>query len=211
MYYFFILLLFLLILHLFQRSSHTYIPGLLLCIAGEDDSDMKIVGSTPPSTPDADIEDELEGLRRSGDLAKARQLGSELSEKILNEDSTSFGLDASESDEVRQQRRLLMAFVVDYSIERLIPNSILRTIVINRFYDELKKNVPEFYEDIRESASFTFYLLCIRRDGNTDCMGSSFAMLAGCDGNNIMAELGQALFFRFSDVVEQSIRAYFTK
>ena len=209
MYFGMILLFFLLNLLILQQRSRFFAPGLRFCNAGEDDSDMKIAGSAPKIDQSGNVEEELEALKSSGDLEKARKLSIELSEKIINEDGgTTFGLDASESDEVRQQRRLLMAFVVDYTVDRLIKNSILGTTVINGFYDALKKNVPEFYEDIRESASFSFYLLCIRRGGSTDCMGSSFAMLAGCEGNEVMAELGQALFYRFSDIVEQSIHAY---
>lgn len=208
----FLFMLFMLITPVILRSHRVLSDGLLLIENGgtDDDSDMKIAGTpSVPEKPD-DTAAELERQKQNGNVAKAEKLSEELAKKIIDEDGvTSFGIDSSESDEVRMQRRLLLAFVVDYFVDKDIESSILGHVVINHFYDNLKKNVPEFYEDIRESGSFSFYFLCSRNDGNVEhCIGNSFAMLAGYEGNAVMAELGEALFFRFKDIVETAINAY---
>jgi hypothetical protein len=207
-----LLILFMLITLFLQRSRRVLNGGLLLIENGgtDDDSDMKIAGTPPaPEKPD-DTAIELEQQKQNGNLSKAQKLSEELAKKIIDEDGvTSFGIDSSESDEVRMQRRLLLAFVVDYFVDKNIDNSILGQVILNHFYDSLKQSVPEFYEDIRESGSFSFYFLCIRNGSNVEhCIGSSFAMLAGYEGDTVMTELGKALFFRFKDIVETAINAY---
>jgi hypothetical protein len=195
----------------FRRKIPVLSGGLLLFDSGvtDDDSDMKIAGApTHPEEPD-DAGKELEHQKLNGNLAKAHVLSAELAEKIIDEDGdSSSGNDALESDEVRTQRRLLLAFVVDYAVTKFISSSILGMVVINQLYDDLKKSVPEFYEDIRESASFSFYYLCIRGNSNIQsCIGSSFAMLTGHEDDHLMSELGEALFIHFIDIVEQAIKA----
>lgn len=189
---------------------HRPFDGLLLMDnSTDDDSDMKIAGVPPaPERPD-ETEKELELHKQNGNLKKAYALSTELAKKIMDEDGgTTFGLDTSESDEVRMQRRLLLAFVVDYSIDSKI-KGILGQVVLNDFYDNLKNNVPDFYEDIRESGSFSYYFLCVRNNGNVEhCIGNSFARLAGCEGDSVMAELGEALYYHFKDIVENTIQHY---
>lgn len=182
---------------------------LLMETGADDDSDMKIAGAPPaPEKPD-ETEKELEMHKKNGNLKKAHALSTELAKKIVDEDGgTTFGLDSSESDEVRMQRRLLLAFVVDYSIDSNI-KGILGQVVLNDFYDNLKNTVPDFYEDIRESGSFSYYFLCVRNNGNVEHrIGSSFARLAGCEGDTVMADLGEALYYHFKDIVESTLRQY---
>jgi hypothetical protein len=195
------------------RAGHPLpVSGLLLFDGGDpgdDDSDMKIAGAAPAAEEPDDAEKELERHRLSGNLDKAYALATELAEKIINEDGDiSFGSDPGESAEIRMQRRLLLAFTVTYSVEMIIKSRILGQVVINHLYDGLKRDVPDFYEDIRESGSFSFYYLCIRKGGSVDqCIGRSFAMLTGCEDDPVMEDLGEALFFHFKDIVENAINA----
>ena len=174
----------------------------------EDDSDMKIAGAPAPEQSD-DSEDtaaELASQTASGNLELAKRLGRELARRTLDEDGvTSFGADSHESDEVRRQRRLLLAFVVDNEVGDSV-DSLLGHAVLGSFYDMLKSDAPDFYEDIRESASFSFYLLCTRDCENVEhCIGDSFAMLAGYEGDKVMSELGEALYYHFRDIVSAAI------
>ncbi|MDR3645361.1 MAG: hypothetical protein P4M02_09845 [Clostridia bacterium] len=194
-----------------RREKTAFGGGLLLFdgVGTDDDSDMKIAGGPAHPAETDDAGRELEQQRLSGNLAKARVLSAELAKKIIDEDGeNSFGSDEQESDEIRTQRRLLLAFVVDFAVSKFISSSILGKVVINQFYDNLKKNVPEFYEDIRESGSFSFYYLCMRGNNNIQsCVGGSFAMLTGHEDDRLMGELGEALFIHFIDIVEQAIKA----
>jgi len=183
--------------------------AMLLC-AQEDDSDIKIVGAVKIDEHDEALDnaDELEHHRNSGNLEKARKLGVELSSKIIDEDGDpAFGQDISENDEIRRQRRILLAFTINYAVENNIKSKILDKVVIREFCDSLQKNVPGFYQDLRESGSFSFYYLCIRRGGSSTerCVGNNFAMLAGYEGDPIMEELGESLFFHFNYIIEKTI------
>lgn len=207
---FFLLLIIMIVTSAALNQVHRQSAAMLLMeIGADDDSDMKIAGvPSAPERPD-ETEKELEMHKQNGNLKKAHALSTELAKKIMDADGgTTFGLDSSESDEVRMQRRLLLAFAVDYSIDSNI-KGILGQVVLNDFYDNLKNNVPDFYEDIRESGSFSFYFLCVRNNGNVEhCIGNSFARLAGCEGDTVMAELGEALYYHFKDIVENTIRQY---
>jgi hypothetical protein len=174
-----------------------------------DDSDMKIAGATSAGENPEAAGNELETLRQNGDLDNARALSDELAIKIIDEDGGSlFGLDSCETDELRIQRRLLLAFTVIFCVDKIIVSRILGQVVVNRFYSRLEEKLPEFYQDIRSTGSFSFYYLCIRRGGAIeDCIGRSFAMLSGYEGNSVMEELGKALFLHFTDIVERSIRS----
>jgi hypothetical protein len=184
--------------------------GALMFSANEDDSDMKIAGAPGPAPADdtGDTEADLAEQTASGNLELAKKLGEELARKILDEDGvTNFGVDSREGDEVRRQRRLLLAFVVDNEVGDTV-EGLLGHAVLNSFYDLLKSEAPDFYEDVRGSASFSFYLLCVRDGENVEhCIGNSFAMLAGYEGDKVMSELGEALYFHFRDIVSAAITA----
>ena len=175
----------------------------------EDDSDMKIAGAAPRREEPDNSAQELERQRLCGNLDKAAALSAELAKKIIDADGDSaFGNDAEETCGMRMQRRLLLAFVVDCELTENIRSSVLRMVVINRFYEELKKNMPDFYEDIRGSASFSFYYLCIRGGGDVQSrIGKTFAMLVGREGDRLIREFGEALYLHFTDIVEQAISA----
>ena len=185
----------------------------VLCCAGEeDDSDIKIAGREPVRSEDDDLKEAQELIRRkrNGDLEKARRLGRELARKIINEDGDpSFGSDESESDEIRRQRRMLLTFVVDYAVRTVIGSEVLGQVALSEFTDGVKRALPEFYEDIGESGSFSFYYLAVRRpDGREKEIGRTFAMLAGYENNTVMEELGEALFIHFNDIVDKCVRSY---
>lgn len=199
---------------LLARSAHPSAGrrSPLLCCAGkEDDSDIKIAGHEPaPSDDDLKEAQELIRRKRNGDLEKARRLGRELARKIINEDGDpSFGSDESESGELRRQRRMLLAFVVDYAVRTVIESEVLGQVALAEFTDGVKRALPQFYEDISESGSFSFYYLAVRRPvGREKEIGGTFAMLAGYEGKTVMEELGEALFIHFNDIVDKCVRSY---
>lgn len=178
----------------------------------EDDSDIKIAGEEPVNNTDSAQTDasELEVQRRCGNLEKAHALGTLLSDKIISQDGeSSFGQDSDEDTLTRTQRRLLLAFAALSTVESNIESHVLQGVVKNVFYDSLKKLLPNFYEDISKSASFSFYMLCDRRGGDIErSIGHTFAMLVAKEGDTVIEELGKALYLRFVDVTLQSIRSF---
>jgi hypothetical protein len=178
----------------------------------EDDSDIKIAGEEHLNKTDDAITDanELEAQRQNGNLKKARELGTELTNRIKSEDGESdFGQDSCEDDLTRIQRRLLLVFAALDTVKANIKSPVLQGVVLNVFYNTLKSAQPEFYEDINESGSFSFYTLCVRRGGNVEEeVGRTFAMLTDNEGSTVMEELGKALFLRFVDVTEKAISSF---
>lgn len=177
----------------------------------EDDSDIKIAGKPAPKTDEALAEaSELEAQRGCGNLDKAHALGAELAEKIISEDGESaFGQDSDESDILRTQRRLLLAFSVISTVTERIKSSVLQGVIMKVFYDTLQKAMPDLCSNINTSGSFSFYTLCARRGGNVEsCVGHTFAMLAGKEGDAVLEEFGIALYLRFVDVTRKTIDSY---
>lgn len=191
-------------------------PGVLLCADGkEDDSDIRIAGHEPRRPEDDPMTDvrELERHKHNGNLEKARALGEELARRILNEDGDpAFGRDPSESDELRRQRRMLLAFVVDAAVRQDISSQVLGQVVLREFTEKVKNSLPAFYEDISSSGSFSFYYVSLRRDSDDapkaeDAMGQTFAMLVGKEHDPVFEELGTALYLHFHDIVDRCVRS----
>lgn len=214
----FFALFFSLMLFMIGKTSYSFsrqLSGFSFFGAGEeDDSDIKIAGeekSDDGGEHSVETEmNELEVQRRNGNLEKARLLGAALTEKIIGQDGEStFGEDIAEDAETRAQRRMLLAFAAINTVESNVKSEVLQGVIINVFYDTLKKSLPEFYNDIGESGSFSFYTLCVRRGGDVDtAIGQTFAMLANKSGSNVMAELGKALYMRFVDVTKNTIKSF---
>jgi hypothetical protein len=178
----------------------------------EDDSDIKIAGAKPVKGKDDALAEasELEAQRGCGNLEKAHALGAALSEKIAGEDGESdFGQDIGEDGFIRMQRRLLLTFAAVNTVEGCIKSSVLQGVVIKVLYDTLKESLPDFYDDISESGSFSLYTLCVRRGGDVESsVGQTFATLAGKEGNAVIGEFGKALYLHFVDVTLSTVKSF---
>lgn len=168
----------------------------------EDDSDVKIAGSPPAGKIDEAQSEasELEAQRRCGNLQKAHALGAALSDLLLREAGSGTG-------ELDRQRRLLLAFTAQSSMEVWVKSRVLSGVALNSFYDALKAS--GFYDDINNSGAFSFYLLCARRDGDlAACIGRTFAMLCGSGDDEDIKALGRTLYLRFSEAAEKTIKSF---
>lgn len=177
----------------------------------EDDSDIKIAGEEKKAPVDDSLKEaeELRKQKENGNLERARRLGQLLSKDIIRLDGeSSFGEDEEESCEVRMQRRLLLAFAACYGVDVFVENKMVGKVAVNSFYDTLKKSLPAFYDDLSGSGAFSFYYLSVRRGGNVEKnIGKTFAMLSGKEDDSVLSELGEALFIRFTDVIEKTIES----
>lgn len=189
-------------------KRHCVFPAFLFLDTGpEDDSDMKIAGAAPAPENTEDTQTELVRERENGNLDKARSLSIRLSLIITEKDKDpDFGYNPDESPDMRTQRRILLTFTVTNTIEHGISSRLLGKVIINGFFNRLSSNSPDFYADICESASFSFYTLCTRKEGSlSSCIGKTFAMLTGKTGDKAAEGYGESLFFRFRGIIDDAV------
>lgn len=170
----------------------------------EDDSDMKIVGDDlEPVTdrrqaPPDETAHLLEAQKENGNLSRARRLGAILADEV----SAVEGEACTEEAALLTQRRILLAFVVEAELDRLLPNNLVAQTAQNVFYQSLRMTAPQFYEDLQASGAFSFYYLGVREGGSADAVahrvGETFATLCGRKGDADYRERGQALYARFA-------------
>lgn len=176
----------------------------------EDDSDMKIAGGAPAGSSDIseEVTRELYFHKKNGNLKKARQIGVKIAEKIIEADRSGYDQKAG-YDSARNQISLLLVFSAYRVVATYISSKLLQQIVINIFYDKLKVSLPVFYNDLGEEGAISFYYLCARRGGNIEKeVGRTFAMLMSKDGDPIIEQWGEALFYRFAAEIKNLIDSY---
>lgn len=180
-----------------------------------DDSDVKIAdfssghAKNRPAQNAGEDPDSLDFFksRENGNIEKSRLLGRRLAESVLTHEGVGlFKLNShKEEEQVKTQRRLLLCFVVEIGIEKFTPNKIVARTALNTFYDHLKSISPGVYRDITETGAYSFYYLAYRRGGEAERnVGRAFAALCSMDGSGIYAELGEALYCSFLDVVRKT-------
>nr|WP_317412504.1 hypothetical protein [uncultured Solibaculum sp.] len=174
-----------------------------------DDNDIRIAGDHPSrETSEENVLDqtaqELEREKRNGNLERARQLGALVAGEMWASDSESlFGADASEGGQGLFERRLLYAFAASTGLERYTPNQLCARTALSSFYDILKKEAPDLYDQLENSFAFSFYYLDLRRGQKVPAdIGKSFAMLCNREDDPVYAQLGEALYLRFLDVIK---------
>jgi len=174
-----------------------------------DDKDMKIVGRQEEIAELMPNICELD--RQSANLEKARRLGQSLaSELVAAPEKYGFDIIAAQTDGDSAvnllQQRILLAFAVSVGLESFSVSPLVARTALSVFYNTLKRINYEFYEDINNSGSVSFYYLAKRRGIDVERrIGQTFAMLCGKDGNGVMCELGETLYCRFLASVKQHI------
>jgi hypothetical protein len=184
-------------------------------VNNSDDSDVKIADFQSRHAKSLAVQsagDDTESLdffksRENGNIEKSRLLGRKLAESVLTHEGVGLFKLNSHKEEVplKTQRRLLLCFVVEIGIEKFTPNKIVARTALNTFYDHLKCISPRVYRDITETGAYSFYYLAYRRGGEVERnIGRAFAALCSMDGSGIYAELGEALYCSFLDVVRKT-------
>ena len=160
-----------------------------------DDSDIKIYVRKGMSETNefASLTDDILRHVSNGNRDKATQLGTKMA-KIKAEDNITdlgkYNLTAS----MLYQARVLMTFTAEYCVQKNISVSILSDAVSTAMYDYLKANEKGYYDNISDGGAFTFYLLALKKSGNTaQNIGEQFAMLCGINKTEIV-DLGKIIF-----------------
>ncbi len=138
-------------------------------------------------------------------LDAARVIGSSLAEMTKQAER---GFELAIDDDLLLQRRLLLCFAVSTGLEENAATLQVARTALNSFYDTLKRADPGFYDDIGNSGGLSFYYLAKRQRGDIERrIGQTFAMLCGKDGDPVCQELGEALYFRYLNMVRVELEA----
>ena len=175
-----------------------------------EDSDIKIA-VLKKVRPDVGPLDEIRQVfvhhKTSGNLEKACMLGRKLAAAVLEEKQELTCLPAGQEYGGPLQRQLLFGFAVCAGLERLLPDEILSRAAQNAFFDALKEMSPQFYWYLNDSGVFSFYYLAYRRGGNVEhSIGKTFAMLNDMNEDDILAEVGEALYCDATNAVAMQIQ-----
>jgi len=178
-----------------------------------DDSDIKIATDRPSEQilkskeePQEDIAKLLHIQRENGNLDKARELGRRVATDICRFCPTGDQC----SDEIVLEMKTLSAFVVDESLNNLLPNSIVSQTASNEYMVALKEIDEEFYDHIQIAGSYSIYVLHSRQSsGNLEKqIGDSFAKFIGHEGDEKWAEKGAHLYSFWLKDVKDRIKSY---
>lgn len=180
---------------------------------------MKIVGSDDPSRLDGiDADEFLEETGRqhfNGNMAKARSLGRDIvsafSYKNVPEDVLSLirlhGL--AETAVLLDEIRILSVFCAEYSMDEYLPSALLSTASAAEMFDTLQGLMPEFYDRLSHSASFSFYYICIKKaDDLKRRIGEAFAEMCDDPKNENIISFAGELFEKNVSLFKKAIRGY---
>lgn len=144
-----------------------------------DDRDIKIYvkkGMSESAELDS-LSDDILRHASNGNREKASALGVRMA-KIKAEDGV---IDLSEYNLTAAQLyqvRVLLTFIAEYSVQKNISVEFLSDTVSTAMYDYLKANERGYYDNISDGGAFTFYLLALKKGGDTaQNIGEQFAML----------------------------------
>ena len=184
-----------------------------------EDSDMKIVGKENEAFSDGiDADAFLEETGRqhfNGNMAKARALGSDIvsafSYKNVPDEICALikahGL--PEDDVLLSEIRILNVFCAEYSMDEYLPSALLSTASAAEMFDVLQDMMPEFYDRLSHSASFSFYYMCIKNGGDLKRrIGEAFAEMCDDPKNEELIAFAGELFERNVGLFKKAIRGY---
>lgn len=160
-----------------------------------DDSDIKIYvrKSLSETNEFESLTDDILRHVSNGNRDKATQLGTKMA-KIKAEDNvidlSRYNLSAAQLYQVR----VLLTFTAEYCVQKNISEAFLSDAASTAMYDYLKANEKGYYDNISDGGAFTFYLLALKKSGETaQNIGERFAMLCNINKPDIV-ELGKNIF-----------------
>ncbi len=171
-----------------------------------DDRDIKIYvkKSMSETTEFRCLTDEIQLHISNGNRDRAIALGEKVA-KTRPEDNVVDLSGFNMTSAVLYQIRVLLTFVAEYRIQNKITNEFLADTVSSSIYDYLKANESGYYDNISDGGAFSFYLLALKKGGNTaENIGEQFAKLCNINWTEI-AELGKRIFNEASEYFDKMI------
>lgn len=160
-----------------------------------DDRDIKIYVKNGMSETNEfeSLSDDIMRHVSNGNRDKAAELGASMA-KIKAEDNVVDLSNLNLSAAQLYQVRVLLTFVAEYSVQKNISVEFLSDTVSTAMYDYLKSNERGYYDNISDGGAFTFYLLALKKNGDTARnIGEQFAMLCRINKSEFV-ELGSKIF-----------------
>ena len=183
-----------------------------------EDSDIKIFGKQQADSCDDELRliALIEEQRANGNTEKAAKLGDYLSDIFLSEQELLDRLQPIVGDfnrfsaPVRYQIKILMFFAAEYTINRVLPNTVLKSTAINALYCNIKDGDAAFYAEFSDGAEYSFYYLAMRKESDSVIteIGKAFAMLCGKENDDGYLELGKRMFNLVCEEVERIIEIF---
>lgn len=176
-----------------------------------EDNDIRIAGSHPSreisSSADLDAEASLRELSRekeNGNLEKARGLGAAAAAEVYADNGESFfGRTARRTPRCASSARCCWPLRPWWGLTNMFQMPTVPGAALSTFYETLKRDAPQIYDDVERSFAFSFYFLEYHRGRDVAAaIGQTFAMLCGRPGDSVCAQLGKALYLRFLDVIQ---------
>lgn len=176
-----------------------------------EDSDIKIFGQEKAKSRDDELSfiALMEEQRANGNIDEAMRLGDYLADIFLNEKDLLEHLSSilgtiDYPQEILYQIKILMFFSAEYTLNRILPNAIVKSTAINALYGNIKNGDLDFYTEFSDGAEYSFYYLAMRKESQSVIteIGKAFAMLCGKENDETYVELGKRLFNLISDEVE---------
>ena len=185
-----------------------------------EDSDMKIVGASKPGKEETfdviELVEETKIQRFNGNRAKAKMLGSNIVSAfsyksapdelmtLIKENNVEL------TDELLLQTKILTVFSAEFCLDSFLPSPMLSTVAVGELYDVREDVDPELYEELSRSTAFSFYYLCLKKEGCTseECIGEQFASMCGKKGDADYAALGTALHIINVKVFKKAIQSF---
>lgn len=185
-----------------------------------EDSDMKIVGSSQLKKEDAfdviQLINETKNQRFNGNSAKAKALGANIvsafSYKAAPEElqlmAERCGVEITA--DVLLQIKILSVFSAEFCLDNYLPSAMLSTVAVSELYDVLEEVSPDFYEELSKSTAFSFYYLCLKNnDDSVDVrIGEQFAAACGKKDDKAFSELGTQLHNINVKVYKKAIQCF---
>ncbi len=179
------------------------------------DDDIKIFNAKPKSDTLDSIAliEEMNTQRMNGNTEKAKQLGKYLSDRFLDGEELKRSLEEEVGaldypQKVILQIKILMFFTAEYCINRLLPNTLLKSTATNTIYDRVMKNAGEFYREFSDGVEYSFYYLAVKKDDIPSAVGKAFAMICRKENDATYEKLGSDVFRVVSKEVESIIEKY---
>ena len=175
-----------------------------------EDQDIKIFGQEQAKSCNDEVKfiALMEKERANGNIDEAVRLGDYLADLFLNEkdllERLSSVLGTTDfPKEILFQMKILMFFSAEYTLNRILPNSIVKSTAVNALYGNIKNGDSAFYKEFSDGAEYSFYYLAMRKESQSVIteIGKAFAMLCGKEKEESYVELGKRLFNLIADEV----------
>ena len=73
------------------------------------------------------------------------------------------------------QIKILMFFAAEYTINRVLPNTVLKSTAINALYSNIKSGDRAFYDEFSDGAEYSFYYLAVRSVSYNDFVSTQIS------------------------------------